>query len=220
MPNIKFNFSGLKAIYAEAWAKKDPTIAFEIRLGAGCFVFMMFLSKEDSEQNDKLFIYYRNINTLSQLKLYGSHLGGDFFAYITPKEEALIRQELQLQQGGNPFNLNTFLSELNESTPQFLPPSIKADVIKRTWPNIKNEMKRLVDDADRTILIGLKNLPEGSKPRDKTLRKLYLYVDGVTDEITSFLESIKSRNITLAWTDDPTRTAKTFTQLLTDFNRL
>ncbi|ECJ9929903.1 hypothetical protein FQR38_23880, partial [Salmonella enterica] len=66
MPNIKFNFSGLKAIYAEAWARKDPTIAFEIRLGAGCFVFMMFLSKEDSEQNDKLFIYYRNINTLSQ----------------------------------------------------------------------------------------------------------------------------------------------------------
>lgn len=81
-------------------------------------------------------------------------------------------------------------------------------------------MKRLVDDADRTILIGLKNLPEGNKPRDKTLRKLYLYVDGVTDEITSFLESIKSRNITLAWTDDPTRTAKTFAQLLAEFNCL
>lgn len=220
MPNLKFNFSGLKEIYAEAWRRKDPTIAFEIRLGAGFFVFMMFLSKEDTEQNDKLFIYYRNINTLSQLKLYDHHLGGNFYAYITPKEEELIRQELQLQRGGNPFNFNAFLNELNENIPQFLPPSIKADVIQRTLPNIRNEMRRLVEHADRTILIGLKNLPQGQKPKDKTLRKLYLYVDGVADEITSFIESIKSRNITLAWTDDPTRTEKTFAQLLADFNSL
>nr|MBO8919482.1 hypothetical protein [Proteus mirabilis] len=70
--------------------EKDPTIAFEIRLGAGCFVFMMFLSKEDSEQNDKLFIYYRNINTLSQLKLYGSHLGGDFLLTSSLKKKLLL----------------------------------------------------------------------------------------------------------------------------------
>ncbi|WP_045853561.1 hypothetical protein [Raoultella terrigena] len=217
MSNIKFNFNRLKNIYSDAWERNDPTIAFEIRIGVGCFVFMMFLSKEEADKNDKLFIYYRNINTLSQLKLYGHHLGGDFIAYITPKEEELIRKELQLRGGGNPFDCTKFLSELNNSIPQFLPPSTKSETLQRTWPNIKSEMKSLVDDADKTILIGLKPLPKGHKPRDQTLRKLYIHANGVTDDITDFLQALKERNFTLAWTNDPTRTAKSFAQLLAEF---
>ncbi|MCT4708899.1 hypothetical protein MUA04_01515 [Enterobacteriaceae bacterium H11S18] len=219
MPDIKFNFSNLKNIYSEAWGGNDPTIAFEIREGAGCFVFMMFLSKEDAEQNDRLFVYFRNINTLITIKLYGSHAAGDFMAYIKAREQDLIRQELQLQGGGNPFNLEHFLNTLNNAIPQFLPPTTKTEVLQRTWPSIRTEMRTLVDDAHKTVLIGLKPLPEGKKPKDKTLRKLYLHVNGVTNEIGEFLNVIRSRNITLAWTDDQTRTAKSFAQLLTDFNQ-
>lgn len=220
MPNIKFNFTRLRNIYSDAWKRKDPTIAFEIEIGVGHFVFMIFLSKEDTNQNDKLFVYYRNINTLSHIKLYGHHLSGNFDAYITPKEENLIRQELQLKGGGTPFECTKFLNELNNLIPQFLPPSAKANTLKRTWPNIQEEMKSLVDDADKTILIGLKPLPKGYKPRDKTLRKLYLYANGVTDDIADFIEALKERNFTLAWTNDPTRTAKSFAQLLADFSHM
>jgi len=220
MASIKFNFSRLKNIYSDAWSKKDPTIAFEIRLGAGCFVFMIFLSKEDSDKNDRLFIYFRNIETLHQIKLYGYHLGGSFDAYISKKEEDLIRQELQLQGGGNPFNFNAFLNELNDNIPQFLPPTVKGETLRNTWNYIRDDMKNIIDDADKTILIGLKRLPEESKPRDKTLRKLYLYINGHDNDISDFIEAIKERNITLAWTNDPTRTAKSFAQLLTDFSRM
>lgn len=220
MASIKFNFSRLKNIYSDAWTRKDPTIAFEIRLGAGCFVFMMFLSKEDNDKNDRLFIYFRNIETLHQIKLYGHHLSGNFNAYISTKEEELIRQELQLQGEGNPLNFNSFLDELNNSIPQFLPPTTKGETLRNTWDYIKDDMKNIIDDADKKILIGLKKLPEESQPRDKTLRKLYLYINGHDNDISDFIESIKERNITLAWTSDPTRTAKTFAQLLTDFSRL
>lgn len=109
MASINSNFCRLKNIYSDAWPRKDPTIAFEIRLGAGCFVFMIFLSKEDNDKNDRLFIYFRNIETLHQIKLYGYHLGDSFDAYMSKKEEDLIRQELQLQRGGKPFNLKIFL---------------------------------------------------------------------------------------------------------------
>ncbi|AOF17065.1 TPA: hypothetical protein PXM11_004024 [Yersinia enterocolitica] len=220
MASIKFNFSKLQKIYVDAWERKDPTIAFEIRIGAGCFVFMMFLSKEDTDKNDRLFIYFRNIETLHQIKLYGYHLGGNFEAYISAKEEDLIRKELQLQGRGNPFNFNEFLNELNESIPQLLSPTMKGETLRNTWEYIKDDMRNIIDEADRTILIGLKRLPEKSRPNDKTLRKLYLYINGCDNDISDFIESIKERNITLAWTNDPTRTAKTFAQLLTDFSNM
>lgn len=220
MASIKFNFSRLQNIYSDSWKRKDPTIAFEIRLGAGCFVFMMFLSKEDTDKNDRLFIYFRNIETLHQIKLYGYHLGGNFDAYISAKEEGLIRRELQLQGEGNAFNFNVFLNELNDSIPQSLPATTKGETLRNTWDYIKDDMKSIIDDADKTILIGLKKLPVKSRPQDKTLRKLYLYINGYDNDISDFIESIKERNITLAWTSDPTRTAKSFAQLLTDFSKM
>ncbi|MEY0665297.1 hypothetical protein AB7281_21965 [Providencia rettgeri] len=218
MPSKKFNFNKFKNIYSTALNSKDPTIAFEIRLGAGSFVFMMFLSKEDSDKNDRLFIYFRNIETLHQVKLYGNHLNGNFDIYIRKKEEDLIRQELCLSGGENPFDLDNFLTELNDNIPQYLPPTTKGETLRNTWGYIKDDMGNIIDDADKTILIGLKKLPDDKKPRDKTLRKLYLYINGHDNDISTFIESIKDRNITLAWTNDHTRTAKTFAQLLTDFS--
>ncbi|MFT8212028.1 MAG: hypothetical protein ACMZI0_18265 [Symbiopectobacterium sp.] len=109
---------------------------------------------------------------------------------------------------------------MNDNIPQFLPPTVKGKTLINTCDYINNDIKNIIDDADKTILIGLKRLPEESKPRDKTLRKLYLYINGHDNDISDFIEAIKERNITLAWTNDPTRAAKTFAQLLTDFSRM
>jgi hypothetical protein len=211
---MKFNFTGLKHIYSDALDSTDPTIAFEIQNGAGVFVFMMFLSKEEIKKNDKLFLYFRNINTLQNIKLYGNHQSGDFYAYINQDLEELIRLELQLQGGiGNEFNLNNFLNNINNNIPLVLPSFTKGEILRRAWPDLAERMRDVVDDADKTILIGLKRLKKNTKARDKTLRKLYLYVESHDNSIASFIEEIKKKPFTLAWTNDPTKTPKTFAQL-------
>lgn len=214
---MKYNFTGLKNIYSVAMDSVDPTIAFEINNGVGHFVFMMFLSKEEAQKNDRLFIYFRNINTLHNIKLYGSHKSGDFIAYINEVEIDLIRRELNLQGGEQAFNIGGFLNAINSSIPQHLSPAVKGDTLRSTWPNVSNQMTEFVDDANKTILIGLKTLRENTRARDKTLRKLYLYVNGQDKAISDFIKEIKKRPLTLAWTSDPTKTAKSFAQLLMDF---
>lgn len=216
---MKFNFKGLKNIYSAALDSTDPTIAFEIQNGCGVFVFMMFLSKEEKEKNDKLFIYFRNIKTLHNIKLYGGHISGDFYAYINDELEGLIKRELQLQGGGgHAFNIENFLNDINNSIPEYLPSSVKGATLRDVWPSISNEMKEFVDEADKKILIGLKRLKENTKARDKTLRKLYLYVECQDNSIAEFIEKIKNKTLTLAWTNDPKKTPKSFSQLILDLS--
>ena len=78
----KFNFNKLKDIYNSTLRSNDKAIAFDIQINKGKFLFMMYLSDEDKESMDMLFIYMRNTKALLKLKMYGSHRKGKFEVYL------------------------------------------------------------------------------------------------------------------------------------------
>jgi hypothetical protein len=198
---IKFNLTGLSGIYAEAMRRSDPTLAFEIQHGHGRFIFLMFFSPEDEESKDKLFLQLRNTRVFLQLKAYGNHRKGDFLIYISEADQAAIRQELQLGNGGPAFDFSNFLEQINNIIPPSLPLQAKLDKIREIWPQVRGSLSKVVDNANKTILMGIKRLPEGKSPQDKTLRKLYVYTNGSADVITSLISALKAARVTLAWTD-------------------
>lgn len=214
----QFNLTNLNSLYANAWAVSDPTIIFEVNYNKGCFVFMMFLSSEEPEKNDKMYIYFRNINHLETVKLYGSHSSGDFIIYINKTLKDLIHRELQITSGTTPFDYDTFFNYLNLHIPQGMQSVSKSALLQNVYPIIKQRLPDLTDDADKTILIGIRRLPVGHQPRDKTLRKLYLHVNGVTNSLAGFIQTLKGRNLTLSWTANINSTPKSFAQLLIDLN--
>jgi hypothetical protein len=64
-------------------------------------------------------------------------------------------------------------------------------------------LRATIDEARKIYLVGLRGLGEDRRPREKTLRKLYLYVEGDPAEIAEFISALKKANKTVAWTDDP-----------------
>ncbi|MDH6428053.1 hypothetical protein BSK62_06440 [Paenibacillus odorifer] len=195
--NSKFNLYQLKSIYMEAFSSDEKTLIFEISIGRGRFIFMMFVSDEDMESKDRLFIYLRNINYILRIKMYGNHKEGVFDIYITNEIESKLTEELQLNQKGNVFNFEQFLSQLNSSIPTSITNENKI-VILRENRAIVGELGA-IDEAEKTILIGTVRLPIQKKPQDKTLRKLYAYTDGEYKDITLLIELLKKFNTTVAW---------------------
>ncbi|MEK4189218.1 hypothetical protein [Paenibacillus sp. FSL L8-0494] len=195
--NSKFNLYQLKSIYMEAFSSDEKTLIFEISIGRGRFIFMMFVSDEDMETKDRLFIYLRNINYILRIKMYGNHKEGVFDIYITNEIESKLTEELQLNQKGNVFNFEQFLSQLNSSIPTSITNENKI-VILRENRAIVGELGA-IDEAEKTILIGTIRLPIQKKPQDKTLRKLYAYTDGEYKDITLLIELLKKFNTTVAW---------------------
>ncbi|ENU2339626.1 hypothetical protein ACI28F_003628 [Escherichia coli] len=90
--------------------------------------------------------------------------------YITPSQQQNLSDELQLTPGGSHFSFNNFLNELNDAIPQTLSFKRKTDTIRTVWPKVCNSLTGVIDDAHKTILIGLigiKKLPEDQRPREK-----------------------------------------------------
>jgi hypothetical protein len=199
--SFKFNLSGLEAIYNESLRRSEPTLAFEIVLGRGRFVFMMFFSKEDKESKDRLFVQLRNTQVFLELKAYGSHRKGDFIIYFKEQDQEAIINELMLDGGGRSFSFERFLGELNRQIPNELPLQSKLDKIREVWPQVSPNLVNVVDEADKTNLIGIMKLPEGKKPKDKTLRKLYIHTNGSAEVISNLIDALKDASVTLAWTN-------------------
>lgn len=193
----KFNFNKLKDIYNSTLLSNDKAIAFDIQINKGKFLFMMYLSDEDKESMDMLFIYMRNTKALLKLKMYGSHRKGKFEVYIKKDERERIIKELSLSPNGNHFDFNNFLSQLNEKIPLNMSQEDKIKILRRN-KNIVSSLG-VVDEAEKTILIGVRKLSVG-KPRDKTLRKLYLYTDANEADIDELIKLLKKFNRTVAWT--------------------
>lgn len=213
--SVQFNFNQLHTIYSKAWLNKKPTIAFELVIGRGHFVFMIFFSPEDTKASgENLFIYLRNANSLLKIKLYGSRRNGDFKVFVNERQQQLMTDELQLVPGQGNFNFEQFLSELNNQIPQELPEQKNIDTLRNIWRNVEDQLKDTVDQADRTILIGVTKLPDNKKPQDKTLRKLYIFTDSTADDINDFIKVLKENNYTLKWTDDVTKIPKSFADLI------
>lgn len=213
--SICFNFSRLRSIYSYAWINKEPTIAFETCIGRGSFVFMIFFAPEDKNiSGDSLFIYLRNVNVLLRLKLYGSRKNGVFNVYITPSQQQILSDELQLTPGGSHFSFNNFLNELNDAIPQTLSFKRKIETIRTVWPKVCNSLNGVIDDAHKTILIGIKKLPEDQRPREKTLRKLFTCTNSPANDVQHFIDILKKHNYTLMWTSDQSRIPKSFAELI------
>lgn len=201
----KYNLSGLQNIFNEAVDRDEPTIAFEIINGKGKFLFMMFFDNEDESTKDQLFIFLRNTTKMVKLKLYGNHKKGQFYLYLKDYHKESFINELLLENNGSfqKFNFNDFFERLNSSIPNTLCLQQKINTLRGSWNDVEDDLpKDIVDDSKKTILIGDRAVPNGKKPREKTLRKLYLYADGNAEDITILIENLKRLNRTVAWTDD------------------
>lgn len=196
---IKFNFERLQNLYITTLKSYDKAMAFDMQVGRGRFLFMMYLSDEDKDSKDMLFIYMRNTQILRKLKMYGNHVKGTFEVYISKDLKEQFIQELQLIPNGRDFDFNRFLNQLNENIPLNISQGMKVQTLR----NNRNLIRELnvIDEAEKTVLIGDKHLSVGT-PRDKTLRKLYLYTDANTEDIDELIKLLKKFNRTVAWTTE------------------
>ncbi len=199
MSTIEYNFIRLKNIYEEALRSYDKSVAFDVKIGRGRFLILMFLSEAD--ERDSLFVYMRNTMVMRKLKMYGSHRNGDFKVYISDEVQMRMKAELQLQEGNATFDFERFLNEVNNAIPQEITMSQKV----KTLRDNRNIIRTVgIDEIEKTVLIGTKVLSKG-KPQDRTLRKLYMYTEESETVITEFIKNLKKANMTVAWTTEEQR---------------
>lgn len=199
MSTIEYNFIRLKNIYEEALRSYDKSVAFDVKIGRGRFLILMFLSEAD--ERDSLFVYMRNTMVMRKLKMYGSHRNGDFKVYISDEVQMRMRAELQLQEGNATFDFERFLNEVNNAIPQEITMSQKV----KTLRDNRNIIRTVgIDEIEKTVLIGTKVLSKG-KPQDRTLRKLYMYTEESETVITELIKNLKKANMTVAWTTEEQR---------------
>lgn len=212
---VEFNFNKLESIYRTTLRSDVKMVAFDVRVGKGQFLFMMFLSAEDEDAKDNLFIYLRNTEDFIKLKMYGSHRKGDFKVYIEDLDKAKMICELQLKPSNGTFDFITFLNELNSRIPLEISNEDTLNNLRRN-SKIINSLNP-VDDCDKTVLVGIKKLTHG-KPREKTLRKLYLHTNGCHKSIAELIGLLKNANCTVAWTTEDRRSeAANISDLLMTF---
>lgn len=199
MSTIEYNFIRLKNIYEEALRSYDKSVAFDVKIGRGRFLILMFLSEAD--ERDSLFVYMRNTMVMRKLKMYGSHRNGDFKVYISDEVQMRMKAELQLQEGNATFDFERFLNEVNNAIPQEITMSQKVKMLRDN----RNIIRTVgIDEIEKTVLIGTKVLSKG-KPQDRTLRKLYMYTEESETVITELIKNLKKANMTVAWTTEEQR---------------
>jgi len=203
----KFNLTGISKIYSQALSSGSGTLSFEIRNGIGCFVFIMFFSKEDSETLDHLYLYLRNSNTFLRVKLYGSHRNGDFFIYITTELKEAIRAEVSNGGHGDRLQLLTLLTEINASIPSTFKLSSSIETLQNNWDQVKTQLSNYIEDSQKIYLIGVRPLQAPKRPQEKTLRKLYLHTKCSPDLAAEIISKLKKKNCTLMWSATPPHTA-------------
>ncbi|HAC88160.1 MAG TPA: hypothetical protein DCF95_09460 [Gammaproteobacteria bacterium] len=199
-----FNLTALAPLYREAFERDERTLAFEVKNGRGRFLFLMFFDENDTDTNDQLFIYLRNIRSMLRVKLYGNHKAGQFNLYLQSWQEEKIKRELCIdnEKSAFPFNIGIFLRNLNASFPTELPLVKKIETLRESWESIRPDLpKMVVKEKDKTVLIGEKLVANGS-PQEKTLRKLYIHTEGSAEDISMLIRALKAANMTVAWTTE------------------
>ncbi|ABR48418.1 hypothetical protein Amet_2260 [Alkaliphilus metalliredigens QYMF] len=209
---LEFDFDRLKDVYTEATNSYEKILIFESQVGKGRYLFMMFVSEEDEESRDLLFLYLRNTNRILNIKMYGNHLKGTFKVYLRENQVEYMTDELQLGNGNGHFSFVNFLNELNDS----IPLSIERERKIHTMRKNNSIMKELgaIDESEKKVLIGERRLSVGT-PKDKTLRKLYSYTNSSVGEVDKLIVCLKRFNITVAWTtEDRKSEAKSIREIL------
>ena len=194
------SLNGLFGVWSEAMARNEPTIAFEVRNGRGRFLFMMFFDPDDKATSDRLLVFLQNTRHMLELKLYWAHERGQFDIYLKRQDVDAIKRELELAgDAGLPFDEARFVSALNAVLPVSLPLAEKVETLRTNMQVIRDRLSTILDDHNKTELIGEKQLPHQQRPREKTLRKLYLYSTDAPEAVAIYIENLKKRNCTLAW---------------------
>lgn len=195
-----YSMNGFFGIWSEAFKRNEPTIAFELVNGRGRFLFMMFFDPEDERTKDKLLVFLQNTKYMLRLKLYGAHRKGEFQIYLEDWQVVRIRCELQLNDIAGPtFDISRFIETLNASIPMSIPLASKIKLLRDNLPAYQDDLADILDFYDRTELIGEMRLPPEKKPKERTLRKLYLYSTQSPDDVAAYINDLKSRNYTLSW---------------------
>jgi hypothetical protein len=194
-----FFLNQLSGVWREAVERNEPTVAFEVAINQGRFLFLMFFDPEDVTTKDRLLLFLQNTMVMLPLKMYGAHTKGIFQIFLGTREIAAIREELQLGVGATAFSIEDFMADLDSRIPATLPLARKIAVLRANRGAMRNHLNEVLDLAERTELIGELPLPANKKPREKTLRKLYLYSNNSPEAIARYIEELKARNVTLAW---------------------
>ena len=77
----------------------------------------------------------------------------------------------------NSFDFYNFLDDLNNSIPYKLSSVEKIKKLREIWPYVKKNIPNVLDQSDKIILYGIMHLPINKEPKEKTLRKLSLFVN-------------------------------------------
>ncbi|WP_347553206.1 hypothetical protein ABFG93_21860 (plasmid) [Pseudalkalibacillus hwajinpoensis] len=97
MVDERFNLTNLFNLYKQA-EEETSTIIFETQINRGRFLFMSFFAEDDEIAKDRIFLYLRNTKRMVNVKLYGNHLGGNFYIYLNQSLKDRIVEELQLNE--------------------------------------------------------------------------------------------------------------------------
>lgn len=202
----EFNFKGLHPAFLEAVNRHEPSVAFVLAEGRGKFVFLLFMTTDSSGRivwgDLELFILLARTQKMLQFKLLGNHKKvGDFKVRLTEDDEQAIRAELGLGQaeGGPAFALLDFLAKLDGMIPASIPLEAKVAAINDEKMAIEAHCKTYLDDASKVYLLGVRRLPDGMRPREETLRKLYM-LDAEPVAIASLIRNLKRIRWTTSWT--------------------
>ena len=211
----KLSLNGLSNIYLEAIKHDEPTIVFSLNNGRGRFLFMMFFDQEDVKSLDKIYIFLQRTRIMLSLKMYGHHKGGVFDVYLNDEEQQKIIEELALENTdpNNPFKFEQFWNSLNSRIPQSLPLSEKIQNFRDNKEVIVENLPSVFEEGERTILRGIVRLNE-RHPRERTLRKLFLYSNDDVHTISKFIDFLKKNNMTLSWTNKLSDKVVNITELM------
>jgi hypothetical protein len=196
----RFSLNGLLGVWSEALNRNEPTIAFELFNGRGRFLFMMFFDPDDESTKDKLLLFLQNSRCMLNLKLYGAHRKGEFMIYLNDKQIAQMKHELALtENSGIAFDIALFIETLNGGIPKSLPLASKIQLLRENKTAVQPHLVEILDDHEKTELVGPLQLDSLRRPREKTLRKLYLYGTESPQAVAMYIENLKKRNYTLRW---------------------
>ena len=198
----RFNLDRLGPVYLHALRKKQTGLAFELKYGKGRFVFLMFLGKEEKILRDQLFIFMKRTNSMLKRKVYGSYKKHASFIFLDNDHKKLFMDELGLTYSRNAkrFDFHDFFSRLNHKIPARV-------VVAKTIQTIRDGGSRLykklptevLEDAEKTEFVGFIQLPEGMRPREQTLRKLYWFYTADSSDIATLIRELYAENKTVRW---------------------
>lgn len=219
---VEFNFTGLHPVFLEALERHEPSIAFALQEGKGKFVFFFFINTDSRGSirwsDFELFIFLARTQKMLRFKLLGNHKrSGDFKIKLRKDDELKIKDELGIQGSTNSpyFALERFLAKLNNNIPTTIPLKNKITEIKKHENAVKIYCKEYIEDATKVYLLRLGPVTNGKRPREETLRKLYM-IDAPTDDMTRLITALRRVGWTAYWTANESK-GKAFSAIFDKF---